>query len=379
MAKYGGGSITKSRGRWRVRVPDGRGGQINIGTYESRVLAEQARNAALINAADIADLIGVSLRRYGERWLEKCARAGIHTVDSMRSRWKNIIAAAPFADLPVDAVRRADVRDWVNEQLVAHPAAGGGGRPISWQTAKHALGELARCLDRAVEDGLITTNPARGVRLPRREQTSEGWTYLSTAEIKAVLELPLTDEQRTVITVAVYQGLRLGELAALRWENLDLAKATMLIAGSWQGSTKTGRPRRIPMLAPTAAALGAWWSRTGAATFVFPAPAGGPYSRGYDWGWGDRRNGPDIPTRAGITRRVRFHDLRHTCAAHLISGSWGRAWRIEEVQRYLGHDDIHTTQRYAHLMPGALADVARETAREPTKHVPNMSPAEKWN
>jgi integrase len=60
---------------------------------------------------------------------------------------------------------------------------------------------------------------------------------------------------------------------------------------------------------------------------------------------------------------VRWHDLRHTCGASLISGWWGRAWRLEEIKELLGHKDISVTQRYAHLAKGALLTAADETDR----------------
>lgn len=60
---------------------------------------------------------------------------------------------------------------------------------------------------------------------------------------------------------------------------------------------------------------------------------------------------------------VRWHDLRHTCGASLISGWWGRAWRLEEIKELLGHKDIAITQRYAHLAKGALLTAADETDR----------------
>ncbi len=50
-----------------------------------------------------------------------------------------------------------------------------------------------------------------------------------------------------------------------------------------------------------------------------------------------------------MKRLVWFHDLRHTCASHLLMGSWGSAWRLEEVRDFLGHESITSTQRYAHL------------------------------
>jgi hypothetical protein len=58
-----------------------------------------------------------------------------------------------------------------------------------------------------------------------------------------------------------------------------------------------------------------------------------------------------------------FHDLRHTCASHLVSGTWGRAWRLEEVRDYLGHSNISVTQRYAHMSPQAMRAAVASTAQ----------------
>jgi integrase len=66
----------------------------------------------------------------------------------------------------------------------------------------------------------------------------------------------------------------------------------------------------------------------------------------------------------GITRRVRFHDLRHTCASSLVAGWWGRAWRLEEVKVMLGHYSVTMTERYAHLAQSVLRTAAHETETE---------------
>ena len=63
----------------------------------------------------------------------------------------------------------------------------------------------------------------------------------------------------------------------------------------------------------------------------------------------------------GLGQPLRWHDLRHTCGASLISGWWGRAWRLEEIKELLGHSDISVTQRYAHLARGALLKAAEQT------------------
>jgi integrase len=57
---------------------------------------------------------------------------------------------------------------------------------------------------------------------------------------------------------------------------------------------------------------------------------------------------------AGISRRVRWHDLRHSFASSLVAGLWGRPWRLEEVCKVMGHSSITVTERYAHLADDAL-------------------------
>jgi integrase len=127
---------------------------------------------------------------------------------------------------------------------------------------------------------------------------------------------------------------------------------------------------------------------------VFPSPKGGLYAKGHAFGSeggyyrtadGASKRSDGIAGRAALGRHVRFHDLRHTCAANLISGSWGRGWRLEEVREFLGHTEIKTTQLYAHLAPDALHATARVTARvaavrprqpvtNPTRHNRAASP-----
>ncbi len=370
MKKYGAGSITFERGRYRLRLPDGKGKHRGAGrTFASEQEAERMRDAVAFERGEFP-VGGMLLDAYGELVIGRWARAGLRDIKSTRSRWSVLVARAPFARTPIASLMRAEVRDWVRslpKQLSAR------GLPLSWQSQKHALGLLCRVLDEAREDGLIEVNPARGVRLQRRQDRDEGWTWLTLDELDVVFALPLSDEQRAVLVVAVYQGLRQGELAALRWENVDFAAGWLVIAGSWNTATKSGRVRRIPLLPRAAAALVAWQPKESKRLgLVFPGADGRAYARGYDWGWGERRGKvKDIPTRAGIERRVRFHDLRHTCAAHLVSGSWGSPWRLREVRDFLGHTSEAVTERYAHLAPDALHARAQATAVErPAANLP---------
>ena len=77
---------------------------------------------------------------------------------------------------------------------------------------------------------------------------------------------------------------------------------------------------------------------------------------------------PEYLAAAGITRGAQetsivWHSFRHTCAAALVSGMWGRSWTLEEVKGLLGHESISTTERYAHLADSALRKAAAETRK----------------
>jgi len=83
------------------------------------------------------------------------------------------------------------------------------------------------------------------------------------------------------------------------------------------------------------------------------------HTKGYDAQWAKKWR-----SAAGMRADVRVHDLRHTCASHLIMGTWGRAWRLEEVQVVLGHASRTTTERYARLAPDSIRRVANEAVEQ---------------
>ena len=156
--------------------------------------------------------------------------------------------------------------------------------------------------------------------------------------------------------------MRAGEIWGLRWEDVDFEEREILVRYSFDGPTKGGKVRRIPMLPPVFEELARWRRRddvTRAAGLVFHARDGAMHTRGYDARWAKKWR-----SAAAVRPDVRFHDLRHTCASHLIMGTWGRAWRLEEVQVVLGHASRTTTERYARLAPDSIRRVANEATEQ---------------
>lgn len=371
------GSVTSLRGRWRVRVwVDGR--RESIGVYDTREAAEQMLAAALRHTEGRR---AVTLRSWGREWLDLREKDGVHrNVRDDRSRWRSRIETQPWVDDPIEMVTSRQVRAWVRAMVAA-----GGAR----STISNALNLLRVCLRDAVEADHITMNPADGVRVPRIARDDVPWTWLRQHEIDTLLaarapRVPPKDEdahargrrlarertvsaQRHALEVAVYTGLRAGELWGLRWADvhLDDAHPHIVVRRSYDGPTKGGRAREVPLLPRASDALRRQRVLQPGlpVALVFPADysarhgraAGQVHGKGYD---------AEIATwreDAGL-RSFRFHDLRHTCASHLLQGTWGLTLTLAEVRDWLGHQSITTTERYAHLCPDSLRSRAAQVA-----------------
>ena len=366
----GSGSIEQRGQRFRFVVRlDGQ--KRHSGLYKDREECEAvlAELLALHDSGELHAVSAMTLRAWGARWLKR--RNNRAWRDDF-CRWQRHIDRDPIADLPLQELQRRHVKDWLSrlQRRRALEQRGGGkrapsGRPLSSQTVRHCLTLLRRALGDAHDEGHIAANPAAGLRLQGAPVTADTWTFLTEAEIQQVLSCPeLPEEARVVYTVAIYAGLREGELIGLHRDDVLLGdQPHLVVRHSHGGPTKNKKVRRVPLLLPARAALKRWLdiapNEPVDEGLVFPAPRGGRRGKGDDFGWADKRR-RDAPlqlghkTIAGITRPVRFHDLRHTCASHLVLGTWGQTWRLDEVRDYLGHSGVAVTERYAHLSPDHL-------------------------
>jgi integrase len=305
----------------------------------------------MLEAASIVGAINppvsaLCFANYAERVIDRWKLAGKQTYREDRSRLATMIVPhAEWAQLPLDQITRGEVRQW-SVHLKAQKHA--RGKLYGNQSIKHALNLVRGIFAAAIEDELIQTNPAEGVKPPKRRkgEQQDDWTALEPREIKRLLSHPeLTYEQRTVFSLAIYTGLREGELAALlRTDLIDLdgADPHLTVTKSWDdASTKTGKSRRVALIPAAVKMLREWLAHTNGS--VSKNLWGHIYARGYDWGWArkiDKTRGVcwlGAPQRAGIRRKVWFHHLRDTCASNLLTGTWGRKWSVTEVASMLGH------------------------------------------
>jgi len=358
---------SKGRERFRARIVLESGERKPVGVYDSKAEAERMLAAVLDETVDakMAKLAGITVHAFGPGFLDKREKTDlVRGIKTERNRWKLHVDASPIAELTMSEVTRRDARAWLlwlqgRRIKYAHKHSRNG-KKLSRVTMQNALNLLRKAFDVAVEDEICASNPFAGVKLPKdKGRTHEPWTYLAPEEqTKLLAAVPEPD--RYMVAFAIGTGLRQGEQWSLRWADVDEKKMEITIRYGSEGQpTKSGKIRRVPIFGLALDAIAMVVARRvrnlKGSPLVFPALRGDRRQKGEpdDWkAW---------VAAAGITRNVRWHDLRHTCASSLVAGWWGRRWSLYEVKEMLGHASITTTERYAHLAESALKLAARET------------------
>jgi integrase len=216
-------------------------------------------------------------------------------------------------------------------------------------TATRTVGLLGGIFSFAVIRGLRADNPVRGVK---RYRDRKGERFLSSKELAALGEALRAAEGSgssaaavAIIRLLTFCGARKTEIAALRWSEVDFERSCLRLADS-----KTGA--KVIPLGPPALAVLAAVAPTKGSPYVFPASSGQGHFQGTEKVWRRVREG------AGLDD-VRLHDLRHSFASIALAG--GTALPI--IGALLGHADVKTTARYAHLADDPLRNAADRISR----------------
>jgi integrase len=247
--------------------------------------------------------------------------------------------------LRLSSVTRAAVQDLV-DRLVAS-----GLKP---STVRNAVLPLRAIYRRALGRSEVLVNPTLGLALPsgsgRRERIAR------PAEATALLGA-LPPEDRVVWAVALYAGLRRGEIRGLRWCDIDFEHGLIRVQQSWddragpvEPKSRAGR-RRVPIAKPLRAQLAAHRLRSAgsAEELVFARPDGRAIhaealARRARRAWRKRDLAP-----------IGLHECRHTYAAFMIAAGVN----AKALSAYMGHSSITMTlDRYGHLMPGHEGEAA---------------------
>lgn len=362
----GGGSITLRPGNKaliRVTMADGsrRGRTVSVqgATDDERREDAQRQLDALIGVLAEEGQLGiggVTLRGWAGVWLERMEREQPQSAVAYRSRIKNHIATASFADDLIENIRPRDIRHWMRGLLTK----------LKPTTVSVTLSIMRMILRSAVEDDIIERNPADGVRIPRARLRAEPGARkpLSRDDLLAALRsdrLPL--DARALIAVAGVCGLRSGEAHAMPLDCVIRRDGMLLLHvkfGGYGGIPTKGRKERfVPVLQPALHVLEEWLSvvppkgRRNREGLLFPESDGGRrrYSHAAIWL-------RETLATIGIETESRFHDLRHTAATAWQNGWFGPHLAPEHVQAILGHSSVAQTEEYTGGAAEAMLKVA---------------------
>ncbi|KUK32079.1 MAG: Integrase family protein [Thermoanaerobacterales bacterium 50_218] len=238
-------------------------------------------------------------------------------------------------------------------------------------TCRKTVGTLKTCLRQAVAWGWVSRDPTQGLKLPRVARSEK--RVLAPGELTRLLEALKGYKHGLAVRVLAVAGLRLGEVLALRWEDVDFEKGTVTVRRSADSKrrklkedTKTPAARRTIRLDAETLRLLEEHKRSQKVrplkdALVFPAEDGRPL----------RCNAVRKTLRLALKKaglpRIRVHDLRHTAASILIDAGVS----LTTVAAFLGHSSPATTAAiYAHAVrradsvAGAL-ESGSESGRKP--------------
>ncbi len=250
---------------------------------------------------------------------------------------------------PLRLVRRIDIERFIARKQARYAA----------KTVNHYLGVLTVLFNAAVEWEELDRSPCRGVKRLREDPPNTMfWTFEESAAFLTAAEQE--PDWHLLFLMAMRTGLRQGELFALRWSDVDFERSAIHVQRSvshgHETSPKSNRTRRVPMTRALEEALRAV-SGTGS-TRVFARIDGKPPTNSR------ARRALERLAKAATVKRIRFHDLRHTYASHLVM----RGVPLNTVRELMGHSDLKMTQRYAHLAPDVKWS-AVQCLDAPSRHV----------
>ena len=316
------------------------------------------------------------MREWCEIWLSAQPARAQATERKIRGVVGRQIAGT-FGRRPLVSVRPSEVQAWAADISRKQSAA----------TARHSLGVLRRVFDHALRDGAIHRNPAAGIRLPKAQGNDP--RPLTHDELWRLADQLSEPRDRLLVLVAGYCGLRWGELAALRWTDVDLVRKTLRVARAYSEEAPRGdfspvkdhQARTVPIPAIVSEELARFRADPKRDSLVLPSAAGTPLrNRNF------RRDVFDDAV-SSLNLDITPHNLRDTAASLAIQAGAS----VVAVARLLGHESAATTlNHYAGLFPSDLDDVAQrldaaarktigkhsapcDTKEAPTVHRPERS------
>lgn len=224
--------------------------------------------------------------------------------------------------------------------------------PISNATINTFFASLSAAYSYFIEQGWCSENPLKFIR--DLEVAERPFLWLQSAGEVQKLLAACNENIRTLVAVLVGTGMRLDEALHLMWTDIDLKHRVIHVRRGRRGAPKSGRLRHVPIFDSVLTVLREMKLAKGENTLLWPG------AKVDQFGEQLPRNKTSVfrpfkaaVLRAGIAKKLRLHDLRHTFAG-LFLASGGDIFKLSKI---LGHSSVAITQQvYAHLHPDAFSE-----------------------
>lgn len=301
------------------------------------------------NGNTLAQPSAIKLSDWLDDWLSLYnAHLSLTTITGYRYQIDNRIKLY-LGKTPLKTLNSNQIQAWVNNLSQ---------QGLSGKTIKNTFLNLSAALDKAEELQMITRNPCKHIVLPPVKRYNA--QVYTVDEVQNILKLAQGTDMYFLLMIEFYLGLRKGEVSELKWSDIDLEEGVVHITrsrvetdeGIIVKSTKSEAGIRDIPLSPKI--LTAFKDQY--AEHLEKIGKNGFVNSGYVI---CKSNGePFVPSSIPQRwdrfcdqhklKKIRFHDLRHTCATLMIANGVDP----KTVQAWLGHSDIQVTlNTYAHCLP----------------------------
>ena len=352
------GSIVKRKSKtgtalYYVVVPvEGRQKWLTVPGPQTKKNAEayRAQIVAEISRGEFFELPQITLAEFAEIWLETLRpELSINSIIKYEKVLRLHIAPK-FGRRQLSKISRENIERWKGELLAEY----------SGNYVSAILVQTKQIFKQAIEWNYIIKNPAAPVKVPKKPKTEQ--SVLTPEQIRRLLEAADSVQWRAFLLTAVTTGLRIGELVAMKWKNVDWEQGKYAVMETYQyhGESpgfkrpKSAKSAGVVELSPACLELLKTHRKEQVRhrlqtpgyvdlDLLFPRKKGTIFLPPNIWTdiW------QPLLKKAGVPK-LRLHDLRHTCAALLIDQ--GESPKF--IQQQMRHATIQTTfDTYGHLFP----------------------------
>ena len=282
-----------------------------------------------------------TVAKYGREWLDSPHRQWADGTFQNYDTAFNLYIKEHLGSKQLNEIKRRDVKNFIGKL-----------NGLSSKRKKTILTVLSSIFENAIDDELVNVNPCQNTTKHCGNETVNGITVLTPDEVQTLLEnaAALPYKVYTLYLVAVRTGLRIGELLALRWSDIDFENRYMEVSRNYDylrdtyGPPKNKKTRTVDLSPATVEALKNLQAKRKVVSIegddlVFVDDKGEPlkyYSLRY-------------ALKKVFPKRIRIHDLRHTYATLRIA----KGDNILDVSKQLGHHKVaFTIDHYGHWIPG---------------------------